>query len=110
MTLKNQSARPIGIAPITDSVSVTPIVTAKLIARSFIGHDIAISSSVRQIAAERKYRFGLDRTVHARLTGQARARAHRQMPAQRELFCRAHRSQVVLARFDDDATGPAQRA
>src|SRR5271170_1679999 len=44
MTLKNQSASPIGIAPITDSVSVTPIVTAKLIARSFIGQDIAISS------------------------------------------------------------------
>src|SRR5208282_2539859 len=51
MTLKNHSAKPIGIAPITDSVSVTPIVTAKLIARSFIGHDIANSSSARQIAA-----------------------------------------------------------
>src|ERR1700735_5251487 len=49
--LKYQSARPIGIAPITDSASVTPIVTAKLIARSFIGHDIANSSPVRQIAA-----------------------------------------------------------
>src|SRR5580704_14225779 len=32
------------------------------------------------------------------------------MPAQRELFRRAHRSQVVLAGFDDDATGSAQRA
>src|SRR5580704_2160812 len=32
------------------------------------------------------------------------------MPAQRELFRRAHGSQVVLAGLDDDGTGPAQRA
>src|SRR5271157_1223832 len=32
------------------------------------------------------------------------------MPAEREPFRRAHRSQVVLAGFDDDAAGSAQRA
>jgi L-lactate utilization protein LutB len=41
---KYQSASAMGIEPITDSVTVTPIVTTKLIARSFIGQDITIYS------------------------------------------------------------------
>src|ERR1019366_3671301 len=64
-TLKYQSASPIGVAPITDSVSVTPTVAAKLIARSFIGHDIAISSSrwAGRRKVERPIRL---RPVHSR--------------------------------------------
>ena len=37
---KYQSASARGIEPIKDSVTVTPIVTAKLIALNLIGHDI----------------------------------------------------------------------
>ena len=75
---KYQSAMPIGIAAVTDSVSVTPMVTAKLIARSFIGHDISdLPRAARQIAAHWKDRLDFNRAIDARLACQTRPRAHR---------------------------------
>src|SRR5271154_976942 len=75
---KYQRARPIGIAAVTDSVSVTPMVTAKLIARSFIGHDISgLLRAARQIAAHWKDRLDFNRAIDARLACQTRPRAHR---------------------------------
>ena len=56
---KYQSAKPIGIEPITDSVTVTPIVTAKLIARKFNWprhRDLLRTSSVNRRRAERPTR------------------------------------------------------
>jgi hypothetical protein len=43
-TPKDHSINAIAAEPITDSSNVTPIVIAKLIARSLIGHDMAIST------------------------------------------------------------------
>src|SRR5580692_5343408 len=92
---KYQRTKAIGIEPITDSVIVTPIVTAKLSARSLIGHDISstpnnpvplrlgkglgvrflasitlLTSPIRQLSTQRKHRLNFDRPIDAGLARQ----------------------------------------